>query len=159
MIIICEKCNKKFNVKDNLIPVNGRLLKCGNCEYEWFFKINEKTNKDFEYKVKEIDNSNENEKVIPNTDLTETEIKIPKNEENFKKKTTDKQDKLIQKSDSSTYILRNSIVFIISFIAFIIVFDTFKMYLSKFIPNIISILDNLYLSLLDVKLFIKDLFN
>ena len=142
MIIICENCNKKFNVKDNLIPPNGRLLKCGNCEYEWFFKINEKTNKDFEYKVKEIDNSNENEKVIPNTDLTETEIKIPKNEENFKKKTTDKQDKLIQKSDSSTYILRNSIVFIISFIAFIIVFDTFKMYLSKFIPNIISILDN-----------------
>ena len=39
MIIICDKCNKKFRVKDNLIPKNGRLLKCGNCENSWYFKI------------------------------------------------------------------------------------------------------------------------
>ena len=36
MIIICEKCNKKFNLNDSLMPEGGRLLKCGNCDYEWF---------------------------------------------------------------------------------------------------------------------------
>ena len=158
MIIICEKCNKKFNIKDNLIPTNGRLLKCGNCEYEWFFKINENTKPDLEYKTEETINTKKNDKVVTKTVHIEPEIKIPKNNENIKE-TIDKQDKLIQKNDSSANILRNTFVFIISFIAFIIVFDTFKMYLSKFIPNIISILDNLYLSLLDLKLFIKDLFN
>ena len=31
MIINCIKCNKKFNVDNNLIPDQGRLLKCGKC--------------------------------------------------------------------------------------------------------------------------------
>ena len=33
------------------------------------------------------------------------------------------------------------------------------MYLSKFFPNIIAILDSLYESLHDLNLFVKDLFN
>ena len=40
MIISCNKCNKKFNVKDDLIPESGRLLKCGSCLFEWFYKPN-----------------------------------------------------------------------------------------------------------------------
>ena len=46
---------------------------------------------------------------------------------------------------------------IISFIALILILETFKVQLSLIIPNIEIILDNLYLSINDVKLFILDL--
>ena len=38
MIIECPACSKKFNIDDKLIPDEGRLLKCGNCDHTWFFK-------------------------------------------------------------------------------------------------------------------------
>ena len=37
MIISCEKCNKKFELEDNLIPETGRLLQCGSCSYQWHY--------------------------------------------------------------------------------------------------------------------------
>ena len=37
MIISCEKCNKKFEISDELIPDEGRLLQCGSCSYEWHY--------------------------------------------------------------------------------------------------------------------------
>ena len=37
MIISCEKCNKKFEISDELIPDEGRLLRCGSCSYEWHY--------------------------------------------------------------------------------------------------------------------------
>ena len=49
MIISCPECNKKFEINSKLIPKNGRLLKCGSCNYEWFFSeqtTNEKNIKD-----------------------------------------------------------------------------------------------------------------
>ena len=43
MIIECPKCNKKFQIDQNLIPNNGRTLQCGSCDHNWFFKFeNEK---------------------------------------------------------------------------------------------------------------------
>ena len=41
MIISCENCNKKFEVSDNLIPAQGRLLQCSGCDHKWFFKKTE----------------------------------------------------------------------------------------------------------------------
>jgi len=41
MIITCNKCNKKFEIDENLIPYEGRLLQCGSCNHRWFFKPNE----------------------------------------------------------------------------------------------------------------------
>ena len=38
MIIECPVCSKKFNIDEKLIPDEGRLLKCGNCDHTWFFK-------------------------------------------------------------------------------------------------------------------------
>ena len=38
MIIECPACSKKFNIDEKLIPDEGRLLKCGNCDHTWFFK-------------------------------------------------------------------------------------------------------------------------
>ena len=40
MIIDCPECNKKFEIDSNLIPIDGRLLQCGNCNHKWFFKLN-----------------------------------------------------------------------------------------------------------------------
>ena len=49
------------------------------------------------------------------------------------------------------------IVFIISFIALIIVLDTFQNPISKIIPDIELILYNLYETINDITLFLKDL--
>ena len=50
------------------------------------------------------------------------------------------------------------IVFMISIIALIIILDTFKSSISLVIPNIEIILYNLYETLKDIMLFLKDLF-
>ena len=49
------------------------------------------------------------------------------------------------------------IVFIITFVAMIIILDTFQDPISKIVPNIEFLLYNLYESINDVKLFLKDL--
>ena len=43
MIITCPSCNKKFKIEDALIPSIGRNLQCGSCNYNWFYKIEDKT--------------------------------------------------------------------------------------------------------------------
>ena len=40
MQITCENCLKNFEVKDSLIPTNGRMLQCGSCEHKWFYSKN-----------------------------------------------------------------------------------------------------------------------
>ena len=35
MIIICKSCNKKFNVPQNAIPKEGRLVQCSSCGNKW----------------------------------------------------------------------------------------------------------------------------
>ena len=53
MIIDCPVCNKKFDIDQDLIPTDGRLLQCGSCNHKWFFKsnINEKKHEE-EIKIK-----------------------------------------------------------------------------------------------------------
>ena len=36
MIIQCENCSKKFQVKDKDIPSKGRMVQCSNCSQKWF---------------------------------------------------------------------------------------------------------------------------
>ena len=36
MIIQCESCSKKFQVKDDAIPKEGRMVQCSNCSQKWF---------------------------------------------------------------------------------------------------------------------------
>ena len=36
MIIQCESCSKKFQVKDTDIPQEGRMVQCSNCSQQWF---------------------------------------------------------------------------------------------------------------------------
>ena len=68
MIISCEKCAKKFNVNDKLIPIEGRNLQCSSCGYKWFFKKKANVEKNKEKTVKkqiEIKKINPNEEVPP----------------------------------------------------------------------------------------------
>ena len=145
MIISCEKCNKKFELEDNLIPETGRLLQCGSCSYQWHY--------------------------IPTNQITlVNEIDSTKSSKNIKKsvKKIDKKkinaDKNILESDES--ILENKkgvgffsylLVIIISLVALLVIGDTFKPYLLNIVPNLDFYLSSLYESLTDIYLFFKDL--
>ena len=145
MIIECPKCNKKFQIDQNLIPSNGRKLQCGSCDHNWFFKFEN------ENKVKNEDIQID-EKISDSKEKTSFEEDAIENEN---KNTNNEKSKL--KENNLNY-FKIILVAIISFVAFIIVLDTFKNSLTSIFPNIKIILDNLYQSLHDIKLFMLDLF-
>ena len=145
MIIKCPNCNKKFQIDQNLIPSNGRMLQCGSCDHNWFFKF-ENENK-VEKEEIQID-----ENVRDSQEKTSFEEEIIENEND---NTNNKENKL--KENNLNY-FKIILVVIISFVAFIIILDTFKNSLIYIFPNIKIILDNLYQSLHDINLFMLDLF-
>ncbi len=156
MIINCINCDKKFNVDQNLIPNDGRLLKCGKCGNEWFFKINDNR------KNIEIKNNNIEENQFNNENLIKSINPKINNEniENEKTIDTKKENNINNKNEiSSKNILKFLIIFLITLIGVILLIDTFKLYIANFFPNIITILNSLYATLYDLLLFLKDLFN
>ena len=163
MIINCNKCDKNFNLDTSLIPHHGRLLKCGNCGNEWFFKLkNEEFNEEEENNSPNYIQSKVNEKENLESDITNTDIKIhiPNDEQEHNKSDLVSKNNNIKKINySSKNILGKLIIFLITVFALIFLIDTFKLYLANFFPNIIPILDNLYGTLQDLSLFFKDLFN
>ena len=146
MIIDCQNCNKKFDIDQNLIPSEGRLLQCGSCNHKWFFKIDA------------IEKKNEEKIKINPTSLTkvidDNGDELPKNEIDSE---VEKINPVKKRDKSNTNYLNILLVIIISIIAFVLILDTFKDQLASTIPNINFLLDNLYLSLEDIKLFILDL--
>ena len=152
MIISCPSCKKSFQIDDNLIPLEGRNLKCGSCGHVWFFK-NEKKNLELK---KEIIFNNE----------IESEKKVQKKKDVSKKNLPDevinnKDKALIKYEERSKITLTNllgyMIVFIFSFTGLILVLDTFQIQLSSIFPNLELFLYNLYETMRDMFLFIKDL--
>ena len=163
MIINCNKCDKNFNIDSSLILDKGRLLKCGNCGNEWFFKL-----KNEEFYEEEENNSpnyiqskvNEKENLESNIANTDIKINIPNEKhEHVKSDLVSKNNNIKKINYSSKNILGKLIIFLITVFALIFLIDTFKLYLASFFPNIIPILDNLYGTLQDLSLFFKDLFN
>ena len=146
MIIVCPCGEKKFEIDQNLIPEEGRLLQCGFCDKKWFF------NKD-KNEVSEIKINVENKKVtISNNNdvnLEESEISLNDNTDNVIK---------VKNNFSFSIFLSYILVSIISFVALIILVDTFKSPLYRIFPNLELILFNLFETLKDIRLFIKDLF-
>tara|TARA_Y100001958_G_C20760164_1_gene240646 strand:- start:40 stop:510 length:471 start_codon:yes stop_codon:yes gene_type:complete len=155
MIIECIKCSKIFDVNSELIPQSGRLIQCGSCNHVWFFYPNKIPNKTIN-DISPIQNK-DNKKII---------------KKDFKKKIFDKKEisnnrkygsknALVKYKSKSQFtfskFLSYIIVMIISFIAVIIVLDTFKTPLENYFPNLELILFNLFESINDIKLFIKDL--
>ena len=148
MIITCSSCEKKFEIDQKLIPSEGRMLQCGSCDHKWFFKIN-KDEKIVEEK-NNIDTDNNSENYIDQS------------AKSLEKSLKDKEEKIIpeKKNDKeSINYLNIIIVVIISIAACILILDTFEKHLVSIFPNISFILDNLYQSIEDVKLFILDLVN
>ena len=156
MLISCENCNKKFEVSEDLIPDQGRLLQCSSCDYKWFFKNVIKDHKASKIKPIFKENKDEISSFEPSQDLSnvkkqhtiesEDEIQIPKQ----------KPVAPIKKGKQLNY-FKILIVFIISIIALIVLLDTFKYQINSAFPSTETILFNLYESLTDIKLFIRDL--
>ena len=162
MIIECPACSKKFNIDEKLIPDEGRLLKCGNCDHTWFFKKNE--NIKLEAETTNTSQIEENKSEI-NIEPVEEPIKQTKkirkkiSKKSLTKESTSKELVSIDKSSVSTEnnIIKKIFLVIISIIAFILLIDTFKNQISVIFPGILQMSDSLYLVINDLKLFIKDL--
>ena len=146
MIIDCPDCNKKFDIDQNLIPIDGRLLQCGACNHKWFFKLNiveKRTEEQIKKKPKPDLKFNDQSKDQPIKNEINTEV--------------EKISTLKKKKQNKINYLNILFVIIISSIAFILVLETFKNQLTSIFPNINILLDNLYESLRDIKLFTLDL--
>ena len=156
MIISCENCNKRFKVGDNLIPEQGRLLQCSSCDHKWFFKKTEKLIKKKEPKkiIKEDDNKILSETFVEKT-IEKKEIKSTTLNEETLSEIDDEQPQV--KKDKKTNYLKIFIVIIITFVAIIIIIETFKHQISLIYPDIETLLSNLYESLRDINLFVRDL--
>jgi predicted Zn finger-like uncharacterized protein len=156
MIISCENCNKRFEVSDNLIPEEGRLLQCSSCDHKWFFKKTEKLIEKKEPKkiIKEDDNKILNETFVGKAIEEEEITSITVNEENLSE--IDDEEPQIKKDKKTNY-LKIFIVIIITFVAIIIIIDTFKHQIIFIYPDIEILLSNLYESLRDINLFLRDL--
>ena len=162
MIIECPTCSKKFNIDEKLIPEEGRLLKCGNCDHTWFFKKEE--NIKLEAETTKLNEIKENKSDI-NIESVEEHIKQTKkirkknSKKSLTKQSTSKELVSIDKSFVSreNNIIKKIFLIIISIIAFILFIDTFKNQISLVFPGILKMSDSLYLVINDLKLFIKDL--
>ena len=142
MIITCPSCEKKFEIDQKLIPSEGRMLQCGSCDRQWFFKINVPEKKIV------------NEETSTSEKVEKDETKISKEKISSKNYNASKTEKKPKRNYNFLNIL---LVVIISIIALILILDTFKDNLETVFPNINFFLDNLYQSIEDIKLFILDL--
>tara|TARA_B100000686_G_scaffold79147_1_gene85347 strand:- start:962 stop:1408 length:447 start_codon:yes stop_codon:yes gene_type:complete len=146
MQITCENCLKNFQVEDSLIPEKGRMLQCGGCQHQWFYSKNISIDK------KNILNIEENEEIFDEKEKSENG---DKELQKFIDKKENRQPH-INKTKSLNY-FNLFLLIIISLIALIVLIDTFKNQISFVYPNIDFVLNNLYESLNDIKLFIIDL--
>ena len=150
MIIICEQCNKKFEIESNLIPEKGRLLQCSSCSHKWFYKIDvlEET---------KVVLKQENIKSKKTDPINEETNNIKVFEESVSSKKLKRKHSYKFPESKKISFLNVILVFIISIIALIVLLDTFNNPISLIIPNIEFILEGLYEVLKDISLFIQDL--
>ena len=152
MIISCEKCNKKFELADNLIPSTGRLLQCGSCLYQWHYTPESK-----------IELVNEVKDNVKTSDQVKKTLQKPIKKRIEKRRTIANQN--IHQSYSEESKTKEGkigffsflLVTIISLVSLVILLDTFKHQLSNIIPNIDFYLVSLYDTLKDLFLFFTDL--
>ena len=157
MIIACQNCNKKFDVDQNLIPEKGRLIQCSSCNHKWFFKneiLAKTTNTSNNVEMKIFDSKKNQEKKFIDQDNM---INIQDKDDIRLGETVKKVEINKIKINKGNNFLNLIIVFMISFVALILILDTFVEPLIKIFPNLESYLYNLYESINDIKLFIKDL--
>ena len=167
MIINCECGKKRFNIDSSLIPKEGRLLKCGSCSKIWYYTPIIETKNDDELNIKINENIDKNEVQSDEeindgnfTALNEEVLSEENKEDDKDKKYNIKDEKENdEKQGKIKMVLVYFIVVIISLLGLIFLLDTFKSYLISVFPTITPFLDSFYETLLDFKLFIKDLAN
>ena len=162
MIINCECGKKKFNIDSSLIPEEGRLLKCGSCSKIWHYTpvLQTKNDEDLDVKIDEniIKNDVHSNEVINNENFTDTNQGVLSEENTEDEKIDIKDEKENEKKDGKIKILLIYLMIIlISLLGFIFLLDTFKSYLLSIFPGIAPFFDSFYQTVLDFKLFIKDL--
>ena len=163
MIISCPECNKRFNIDQNLIPEDGRLLQCSNCMHKWHFII-EKKEKIIEQPIKSeeiiTESKNQEKKINPSQEFIPIENETVEKELKKEQKVTNKIKKKEQKrkkKDKPIKLLNMIIVIIISVAALIIIIDTFRIELSKYMPFLNPMLESFYAIIADINSFIRDL--
>ena len=166
MIIQCVNCNKKFEIQDNLIPDDGRLLECGSCAHQWHYTPITKLEltDEVQTKVDEVQVKTDEVK-IKDEPAEQLIVKKTKKKSKIIKKIyeSDADDEIDQTNESITTKEKNIsfinflLVGIISFVAIVILVDTFKNQIAYVIPNISLYINELHEILRDIFLFIADL--
>ena len=162
MIIECINCHKKFEVDSDLIPESGRNIQCGSCNHIWFFNINneeysknlESSSHEMATKFEEKNNPNHQEIGSINSDKTEVNKSSNKTQ---KMSNLNKSKNLTKSNFTLINLLSITLVLIISFFALIIILDTFKLPLYNIFPQLEVVMFNLFETIIDISLFIKDL--
>ena len=154
MIINCINCEKKFEVNSSLIPENGRTIQCGLCNHIWFYKPKINVSKD-ETNSEIINPSSIEEKVKIENEISHDQDKsITKDIDNNNEITNEKNKK---NSFSIIKFFSYILVLVISFIAIIVILETFKSSLSNVYPDLEIFLYNLFETVKDIYLFLKNL--
>ena len=153
MIIECINCNKVFEINSELIPENGRTFQCGSCNHVWFYnpKISDfKKEKNHDTEINDLKKTIVEEKVQKIFEGKDySKLEDTKNYEITEYKP--------KKTLSFLKFLSYLIVLLISFIALLIIVDTFNTFLYQFFPGLELIMFNLFETLKDIELFIRDL--
>ena len=163
MIIQCINCDKSFEVSSTLIPHVGRNIECGSCNHTWFYTHNtEIAPKNISETIKEnkAPQTNVIKKNIISNDIEEDQNKIDIIINDSLGKIPDFADQVrIKKSTKFSIgkILSYFIVSIITFVALIIILDTFETQLNNKFPSLELILYNLFETIEDISLFLKNL--
>tara|TARA_B100000579_G_scaffold60568_1_gene44050 strand:+ start:1845 stop:2318 length:474 start_codon:yes stop_codon:yes gene_type:complete len=156
MIIECINCNKVFEVNSELIPENGRTIQCGSCNHVWFYNpriVDVKKEKvldaDINISKKSSIDTPKNNKLnfFKGKDFADLENKKNYEITQYKPK----------RSLSFSNLLSYLVVLLISFVALLVLIDTFSSFLYQLFPNLEIIIFNLFETLKDIELFIKDL--
>ena len=152
MIISCEKCNKKFELADDLIPSTGRLLQCGSCTYQWHYIPESKI--ELVDEVKDNVKTRDQVKKIPQKPIKKR-IGKPKKfkNQNIHQSYLEESETKKGKIGFFSFLL----AIIISLTSLVILVDTFKVQLSSIIPNIDFYLVSLRDTFRDIFLFFTDL--
>ena len=153
MIIECINCSKVFEVNSELIPENGRNIQCGSCNHVWFYNPKISDFKREKNQDTKIDN-------LKKTFIEENKQKVFE-EKDYSKLKDNKNYEITEykpkKSLSFLKFFSYLIVLLISFVALLIIIDTFNSFLYQLFPGLELIMFNLFETLKDIELFIRDL--
>ena len=172
MIIECPNCSKKFNLDEKLIPKNGRTLKCSSCSHIWHHKVSLNIDNNYNKIIEDtktksdikLSQTNEKDKKLNKKNKVKDVLDISKESIPEKKAEDSKveiKDKKVnnEKSSRIKMVFIYLIILVISLLGLILLLDTFKYNLSNVFPSLIPIFDSFNETMLDLKLFFKDLIN